>query len=595
MNEPAGQLKYFCAWIEEHSLDQDKKAFFQLLYPFVLGVFIIQNDSESALNTLKGIPTLKPLRGLLSKACAAIKQKKLQPPPLNETIPVAIPRRVLKDMQVFFTSKKLSFLSYILATLFDVTMIESPSSECPDGVHNLDIFEIESRHLLQDTPRKKPKLDLSTTTTPVMSQETEQQNVNDGDSKDNQQQNEQQLLTEPKEGLNSEKEPKEGLNDEKEHKDEKEVLSSVFDGMSAFGTKMEETQGMKEDRKFMVSLGTIIESTDSVKGLPSVCFSTFYGCKTALKTAVFSPNGEYLAGGFGNSLVRVWPMVSAHTIYGENSAAVLTGHAGPVYALAFSYDSSLLASASGDSTVRVWERADSKYRYVATLSGHIIGDPLWAVTFSPNGAFLASASHDKTVCIWDMATLPLKKNASAATVEQKLTAEAPTPARVFIGHKSDVTALCFHPLVDLIASGSTDRTVRVWNYGKGKCWRLFLGHEAEITCVKFSPNGKFLASADTRGVINVWSMERGTRVKTFALHKGVVFALDFSMEGSILVSGGTDNTIRIWNAHDEYLEGPDDGRKGLLHMYLTKETPVFQVMFTRRNLLLAAGHSQDNE
>lgn len=368
--------------------------------------------------------------------------------------------------------------------------------------------------------------------------------------------------------------------------------------MTNFGTQLEETPSMKEDKENMVSLGTLVKNTDSIKGLPSVCFSTFYGCKNSLKSTTFSHDGGFLAGGFGDSSVRVWAMSSSHTIYGEKTAATLCGHSGPVYALDFSQDGNLLASASGDSTVRVWARKGNKFTLVSTLSGHIIGDPLWAVTFSPNSMLLASGSHDKTICIWTMCNnnTPAKSESpKSAESEGTLAGYKPEPDRVLIGHKSDVTALCFHPQVDLIASGSADRTVRVWNLGDGKCWKLLLGHEAEITCLKFSPNGRFLASGDAKGVILVWSLEKGKCVKKFGLHKSAVFSLDFSKEGSLLVSGANDNTIRIWNGHDKYLDGEDDGRNGLLHMYLTKETPVFQVMFTRRNLLLASGHSQNIE
>lgn len=574
------QLRRFCTWIEEDCLDQDRESFSQLLCPFGVGVLTFLLDANAGLSEMENIPTLKPL-------IKVIHHKFYEGNPKKKEIPVTMTSRVLKDIQFLFAFKDFSYLSYVLATFFKVTVVDSPSAEIPKGMVNRSILELEA-HKLQQKLAKRQKMDpsllsasqsLQTITSVALSP-----SVSSLSSSTQQQPSATDPLvsrvkTDP--GEDSPRQPQaEGLPAAAGD------LKSVFSGMTSFGTKLEETPSMKEDRENMVPLGTIIESTGSVKGLPSVCFSTLYGCRTALKAAVFSSNGDFLAGGFGNSSVRVWQMSSSHVIYGEKSAETLLGHSGPVFALDFSHDSGLLATASGDSTLRIWDRAGAKFRCAAVLSGHIVGDPLWAVAFSPNGVFLASGSHDKMVCVWNTATALAAKSGIRGAAE---------PQRILIGHKADVTALCFHPVVDLLASGSADHTIRLWNCLKGTCWRMFLGHEAEITCVKFSPNGRFLASADAKGVIMVWSVEKGTRVKTFAMHKGAVFSIDFSREGSILVSGGADNTIRIWNAHDEYLDGPDYGRNGLLHMYLTKETPVYQVMFTRRNLLLAAGHSQNTE
>jgi WD domain, G-beta repeat len=79
---------------------------------------------------------------------------------------------------------------------------------------------------------------------------------------------------------------------------------------------------------------------------------------------------------------------------------VLTGHNGPVTAVAFSPDGTLIATASTDGTARTWDTTTGQPR--TTLTGH--QNPVNGVAFSPDGTLIATASHDQTVRIWDTMT-----------------------------------------------------------------------------------------------------------------------------------------------------------------------------------------------
>ena len=88
----------------------------------------------------------------------------------------------------------------------------------------------------------------------------------------------------------------------------------------------------------------------------------------------------------------------------------------------------------------------------ATLEGHT--DNVWSVAFSPNGKMLASGSWDQTVRLWDIET------------EQLL--------YTLTGHTSDIVSVAFSPDGQTLASGSWDGTIRLWNPNNGQLKRTRL-------------------------------------------------------------------------------------------------------------------------
>lgn len=130
------------------------------------------------------------------------------------------------------------------------------------------------------------------------------------------------------------------------------------------------------------------------------------------------------------------------------------------------------------------------------------------------------------------------------------------------GHAGWIGRIAWSPDGALLASGSDDRTICIWNPGDGTLVRKLEGHSDTVFSVAWSWDGKFLASSSDDESIIIWDREKDTRIHTLTGHTSGVVSVTWLPDNQSLASGGGDKTIRIWNTNTGKLIDNLEGHTG---------------------------------
>lgn len=337
--------------------------------------------------------------------------------------------------------------------------------------------------------------------------------------------------------------------------------------------------------------------------LSGAAFTSIFGHIQRLQ---YHPNGELMAIGSSQGMARLWRVSDGsllHSVttpagynfvylHSDSQIGALLGagntlvvvdfvndqvrhtfaeHRSAIWRIAF--DAQGACGASGDASGQLFVWAVASGQVLHRLDGH--SRSITALAFAPAGAesdLLASADVSGVICLWEMPTgkllhrfqahdeevadlqfalggalLASGSHDSSVRIWDLRQADLREPVRILRHHTRPVRSMAVDPAGRLLATGGVDTFVTIWDVQSGQVLHTLTDHAACLNMVAFSRNGRQVAVLDINDTIGVWDAQSGKQQDSYRIYHSAIPAIAASPDGRLLVSGGAEQSIYLWD------------------------------------------------
>ena len=258
--------------------------------------------------------------------------------------------------------------------------------------------------------------------------------------------------------------------------------------------------------------------------------------QTGIDYVAINDTGEWLAFGaskLGQLLVWEWQS--------ESYILKQQGHFDSMNSVIYSPDGQRIITTADDGKIKVWE-ASSGY-CIVTFTEHTSG--VTACEFAKRGSVLFTASLDGSVRAWDLIRY---RNFRTFTAPSRLS----------------FSSLAVDPAGEVVCAGSIDSyDIHLWSVQTGQLLDQLAGHQAPVSSLSFAPDGTTLASGSWDKTVRLWTLFGRTQTSEALIQNSDVLSVAFRPDSKEIAVATLDGQVTFWNVSNVEQTGLIDGTRNI--------------------------------